>query len=350
LFTTESAAKRFLKSEIPSGRLEVEAQVTGLTIAQVRARRAERKAQLRKDRKEAAEKIKRGELHPFDYPLHLQPIHNENQGWQKPVPVSRAADYHGPKCNRTLRDFLPADAVGPMPALNIDEEIDRAFEGRSANYTCYLDADWRFDEIERDASRRVGHEYGGRRHGSIGGIVVKAIHDVEASFQKLHPNVPCAAVADFWRSWQIQRHIADFCSRLADSHTAQLLAGDWVEGAKEAERARVHVYRQLAAFAHEVLDEAMLSTAANGGGAVEQGFNEARNRRLRATVTSLVAARRMEDYMNSKGIGQTEFARKVGTTDRTLRTFRRTGKVRRDIFEAIASAMETTKEALLKPE
>jgi hypothetical protein len=91
LFASESAAKRFLKSEIPLGSVEVEAQVTGLTIEQVRARRAERKAQLWKDRKAAAKKIKRGELHPSAYPLHLQAIRNENQGWQDPVPVCRSA-------------------------------------------------------------------------------------------------------------------------------------------------------------------------------------------------------------------------------------------------------------------
>jgi len=70
--------------------------------------------------------------------------------------------------------------------------------------------------------------------------------------------------------------------------------------------------------------------------------------RLMATIQSPTAARRMEAYLRCCGIGQTEFANRVGTTDRTLRTFRKTGKVRRDIFEAIAKAMGTTKEALLK--
>jgi hypothetical protein len=74
------------------------------------------------------------------------------------------------------------------------------------------------------------------------------------------------------------------------------------------------------------------------------------NPRLQSTVTSELAARRMEAYMDSKGIGQTELARIVGTTDRTLRTFRKKGKVRRDIFDAIAKAMGTTRERLLNAE
>jgi hypothetical protein len=77
--------------------------------------------------------------------------------------------------------------------------------------------------------------------------------------------------------------------------------------------------------------------------------NVAGLKRLRSTVLSPVAARRMEHYMESHG-GQTDFANKVGTTDRTLRSFRKNGRIRRDIFEAIAGAMGTTPEELLKSE
>src|SRR5262245_58757047 len=108
LFASISAAKRFLNSEIPPSPVEVEAKATGLTIEQVRARRAERKAQLRKDRKEWAEKIKRGEVDPVVYPPHLQPIRNEDQGWQAPVPVRPISDYPGPKCACMFREFLSA--------------------------------------------------------------------------------------------------------------------------------------------------------------------------------------------------------------------------------------------------
>jgi DNA-binding Xre family transcriptional regulator len=72
--------------------------------------------------------------------------------------------------------------------------------------------------------------------------------------------------------------------------------------------------------------------------------------RLKATVDSPIAARRMEAFLASKGIGQTDFASSVGTTDRTLRAFRKTGGVRRNIFDEIAKNMNMTKEELLKPE
>jgi hypothetical protein len=73
-------------------------------------------------------------------------------------------------------------------------------------------------------------------------------------------------------------------------------------------------------------------------------------KRLPATVTSQIAASRMEAYIESKVMRQTSFANQIGTTDRTLRGFRKTGKVRRDIFDAIATGMGTTPEELVKPE
>jgi hypothetical protein len=124
------------------------------------------------------------------------------------------------------------------------------------NFTCYLDKDFRFDDIEADTWRRAGHEYAGRKLASTGEIVVKAVHDLEIAFQKLHPNASCRAVAAFWCSYQIQRHVTDFCARLAKSETAERLAGDSVAAAEQVGWAKVHIYRQLAAFAHETSDDA----------------------------------------------------------------------------------------------
>ncbi len=73
-----------------------------------------------------------------------------------------------------------------------------------------------------------------------------------------------------------------------------------------------------------------------------------RNKRFSVSIVSPSAARKMEQYVQAKGIGLTEFANRAGTTDRTLRKFRKTGKVKRDIFEGIAKAMGTTKDALLQ--
>ena len=72
--------------------------------------------------------------------------------------------------------------------------------------------------------------------------------------------------------------------------------------------------------------------------------------RLRGTITSPIGARRMEAFIEATGKGQTEFAITAGTTDRTLRNFRKKGTVRRDIFDGIAEAMGITRDELMKPE
>jgi hypothetical protein len=254
LFKSESAAERFLNSEVrfPLG---PEAEVPGLSIEQARARRTKRKAQLRKERAEAHERIRNGTLHTsWSYPSHLQKLLNRHQGWENPVPVRPIADYTGAKCKRTLREFFPAEAVGLMPRLDVTEEIRRALQGRSGDYTCYLAPDWRFDAIEADAIKRGSHEYAGRRHSSIAEIVLKAVHDLEAAFQKMHPDASATAVSDFWQSWQVQQHIAEFCCEVAESETGRTLAGNHFEAVNQAHDVRVHLYRQLGAFAHEVLD------------------------------------------------------------------------------------------------
>lgn len=69
--------------------------------------------------------------------------------------------------------------------------------------------------------------------------------------------------------------------------------------------------------------------------------------RLSSSITSPVAARKMEAYIQANGIGLTAFAIQAQTTDRTLRRFRQSGRIRRDIFENIAKAMNTSKDDLI---
>lgn len=71
-------------------------------------------------------------------------------------------------------------------------------------------------------------------------------------------------------------------------------------------------------------------------------------RRLAATVTSARAARRVEAYIHEKGISASHFAGQCFMCERTLRSFRKTGKVRRDIFRRMAEVMGITPEELMK--
>lgn len=73
-----------------------------------------------------------------------------------------------------------------------------------------------------------------------------------------------------------------------------------------------------------------------------------RPRRMSASIHSPSAARKVEAFIEAKGIGLTNFATSAGLTDRTLRSFRKTGRIRRSLLDGIAQAMGTTREELLR--
>jgi hypothetical protein len=188
-------------------------------------------------------------------------ITNRSQGWVS-VPVRRLADYPGPKCTHSVRDFLPLEQIEKMPTLSAtwDEELARLLEDAwdqdhgvaeadsSAGFANCLADDWDWERIDAAARCRVGHRFPGRKHASVVAIVIGAGHDLEDAFFQVHPRASCAAVAILWKSWQIQQHIARFCFRLVKSETARALVGG-DEPAGEVERARWFVLDQLAALA-----------------------------------------------------------------------------------------------------
>jgi hypothetical protein len=74
------------------------------------------------------------------------------------------------------------------------------------------------------------------------------------------------------------------------------------------------------------------------------------HKRKPSSITSEIAVRKMEAFLGSHHIKWFAFAKSAKTTDRTLRTFRRTGGVSRDTLDGIAEAMGTKADDLLKPE
>jgi hypothetical protein len=147
--------------------------------------------------------------------------------------------------------------------------------------------------------------------------------------------------------------------RIGDNPHSDLLKPHAGETVSRAGGTITNVYEASASFCFWLEKQALEAEHRRGGVDLKSqnkqltppgAWSEPADRRLRSTVHSPIAARRMETYLKSKAIGQTDFAATVGTTDRTLRSFRKTGKVRRDIFDSIATHMGTTKEALLRPE
>lgn len=72
--------------------------------------------------------------------------------------------------------------------------------------------------------------------------------------------------------------------------------------------------------------------------------------RVPRSAGSPQAVRAVLSYMQERGLGITQFANQVDTTDRTVRNFLKHGKMRRSSFETMATRMGLTTEQLLRGE
>ena len=185
-------------------------------------------------------------------PLELRVISLAAEGW-KLVPICYASDYQGAPCRHPFREFLPLDRLGFIPTLQFDAILPRTIEGLEFNYennfVCYLADDWQVSTIFIKAKKRPGCQHVARQHRSIAEIVLKSIYTLEQVFLEAHPGACCRMMADFWRSYQVRKFVADFCRSLGTSETAAHLTGNAFDARDEAERARAEMFRKLSEFA-----------------------------------------------------------------------------------------------------
>ena len=73
-------------------------------------------------------------------------------------------------------------------------------------------------------------------------------------------------------------------------------------------------------------------------------------KRLPQSIGTPEAVNAAMAYMGSKGLTETQFGNQFQSTDRTVRNFRKSGKMRRSTFEAMATSMGLTIEQLLRGE
>ena len=67
-------------------------------------------------------------------------------------------------------------------------------------------------------------------------------------------------------------------------------------------------------------------------------------RRIPRSIHSESAAKKLEDYLNAKGLSQTQFAIQINVDQKTLYRLRTTGKVGKSVAQVIAQAMGITLE------
>src|SRR6266542_1275583 len=209
LFQTKFAAISWLKRPIPEPSAEEIAKQFGLKAEDVIASRKSATARYRLDKA----RYDHGTLSARNFHSDLMIRTPDSQGFQKPVPISVPAKGSG-RAGKTLSAFLPLSAIGRwIPKYDMNDELSRVLDGTrlSPVVRCCLDRKWRFDDIEADSWKRRGHEYAGMNNKSIAEIIVKALYDLDVSLHKFHPSLSNSARAEFWRSWQVDNHIAQFC-------------------------------------------------------------------------------------------------------------------------------------------
>lgn len=77
---------------------------------------------------------------------------------------------------------------------------------------------------------------------------------------------------------------------------------------------------------------------------------KAPRKRMSRTLGSPEALKVVTDYLDQTKLTDTQFGNQFDTTDRTVRSFRSTGKMRRSNFEAMAASMGLTSDQLLRGE
>jgi hypothetical protein len=252
LFATVAAAKRFLSDEQnTAGPIEVEAELLGITAAEVRARRRERRAQTKVVREEHRKKVASGEVSPLALDYQLQ-VRRNRDAWDGPIRVEGIDAGGGPRSARRFREFLPLSNVGEAPSRSLKRVIELAAASRHPEYSCCLSDEWRFDEIASDIWKREGHVFEGRKHASIEEIAVKAVYDIEDAFYEVHPDASASAVAHFWESWQVWHYVAVFCQQMTNSPSALTFVSDKGSMGRKLHEVHAFLCEQFVAYAYSL--------------------------------------------------------------------------------------------------
>jgi hypothetical protein len=184
----------------------------------------------------------------------LVDVASHNERWRSPIPVRPLADYDlKVPFEGSIRTFLPLTITRLPEGPSLDATIDRFFKGESPEIVCCLGDDWGFDKIALSRRVRLGRYNLVEQTGMIG-MGFQLAWDLEASLKSRFPKLPAAAVADFWRSWQTDKYLADFCYELGQSEAAiaHLKSPEIAESA--AKKIHYFLVTQVAAFAQSVAD------------------------------------------------------------------------------------------------
>jgi hypothetical protein len=183
-------------------------------------------------------------------PGSLVTVSAHNERWCPPIPIRNLREYpQASPANASITAFLPVTIKELPESPSLDDKMEAFFGDRSAEIVCFLGEDWQFELVA--VSPRVAAGLCGlvEQEGSWG-VTLQFTSELENGLNELFPDLSLAAVADFWRSWQVHKQLADFCYVLGRSKTAINLAGHTETAERSAQKAWDFTSIQIAAFAH----------------------------------------------------------------------------------------------------
>ena len=134
-------------------------------------------------------------------------------------PVCNLSEADGPICHHLLRRFWKYNDI-ETPTLDarhlIHEDFRNQEQGMDNDPRCSLGEDWRFDDIERRAYGKQGHQFEGLRFRSYQQRIAAAAYDLDEALCEVHPKAPASARASFWQSYEVHRHLCMFVRQLIE--------------------------------------------------------------------------------------------------------------------------------------
>lgn len=158
----------------------------------------------------------------------------------------------------------------------------------------------------------------------------------------------CSPVHDFFlnhpdRRTRVQRTISDHAQREAPELSPVLLTGKQAALSALAGIGLASSPPLLAAYAAAQRSKEVGRSAVGSKGV----FAPIPKARIPRSIQSEKAARKLEAYLDRKGLNQTQFARQINVNEKTLYRFRTTGKVGKTAAQLIAEGMSMTLEQFL---
>ncbi len=151
--------------------------------------------------------------------------------------TTRCRRWYGRIAIRDMREFSGARFSGesfleyiasgaellPWPMVDMNSWLRRSLSSESPALW-KLGTDWDFETIARSCRLRSGHRFTGLRLRSFPHQLARVIDDLQVEFRHRHPAASALAECCFLESWDVLRHVAEFCGKdLAPSQEAREL-------------------------------------------------------------------------------------------------------------------------------